>query len=209
MYNNVLGVVEMRGNGALYDVFSDISEICDDIIVLDHDNVITESDKRLLSIFNVQILDSKINEVEYDSFSPEWVYASYSDERPSRRFRYMKISLCMHPVINTWLSKLRYLWNEEYQYRVDKGWGSLEIPMLYRYMYEVDYKWDYDLVPYNQPGPKENCMLDLYSYHFLTEESRCEVYDKYLNSQEAYPKELKRHYESFFDSEITVQQAVD
>jgi len=215
MYNNVLGVVSVRqkNNEYLYDVFCDVSSICNEIVVLDEDNILQKSEKEMISNhFDARILQESVDELDYDEYDPEWVLACYNDERPTRRFRYMNTLLFSSPIqtpINQWLVKLRFLWTTVEQYRVDYPWDGYEIPLAYRFIDEIDYKWDKGLIPCNQPGPAENCMLDLYSYRYLREKQRQEIYKDYLKRWDNYDPEERRHFDSLVKPEITVIQAVD
>lgn len=212
MYNNVVGIIKMRKeeNPLLYDVFCGVSEICDQILVIDPDLLLTNQELKMIhSCFEAEIVECDVKEVDYCSYSPEWVFACYNDERPSRRFEYMKVSLCMNPFINTWLCNLRYLWDDEAMYRIDKGWFRHEAAFLYRYIHEIDYKWSKGLIPKNQPGPMENSMMNMYSSRFIDERSRLDTYMSYRDNWEDYSFNDRILYESLADTEITVEQAVD
>lgn len=212
MYNNVLGVVSVRQNKnpALYDVFCDVSEICDQIIVCDPSKKLADNEVRMLNdVFEAEITDSDVSELEYDEYAPEWVFACYNDERPSRRFRYMKVGLCMNPFINVWTAKYRCLWEVEDQYRVDSGWSEIEKAFLYKYSHETNYKWGKGLIPINQPGPMESCMLDVYSYRYLDEIRRKNAFKDCLKHPDYYTNGQRRLLLSLDDSEIMISTAVN
>jgi hypothetical protein len=212
MYSNVLGIVSIRqkSNEYLYDTFCDVSSVCDDIIVLDENKILETSEKKMLrDCFDAEIRNVSVSEVNYYEFSPEWVFACYNDERPSRRFRYMTVSLFLNPFINQWEAKLRFLWDNIDQYRVDYPWNEYEIPLAYKFIDEINYEWDKGLIPCNQPGPSENCMLDLYSYRYLKSELRMRVYKQFLREWNKYNFIERKHFEGLVAPEIMVEQAVE
>jgi hypothetical protein len=212
MNNNVLGVIKVRQRDtpSLYNTFVNISNICDQIIVVDDELLLNkQEDLTLIENFDVEVKEEPVNEIDYPSYSPDWIFTCYTDENPSYRFNYMQPSLCANPFVNTWRANFRYYWDTLEYIRVDGLWLAQHYPILYRYIPEMDYEWDGGLVPSNQPGPTEDSMLKTFSARFLNDDMRDEEFIKFLGRKESYDFQTIRFFESLMDIEITISTAVD
>lgn len=212
MFRTVLAVVKSRkiDNPYLFEIFCAIRDNSDYIIVSDEEGILAHEERRmLLEHFDAIVLREPIENIEMGDFSPDWILSCYSDERPANKQTHIYTSLCLNPDVNVWKSKCRFLWGSEEQYRIDGQWSNYEYPILYRYCPEVDYKWKKALMPVNQPGPKEDCLLPVYSYHFIDERSR---QIEYLQRQEEWDRlseSTKNFYNSLFDETVTLKKAVN
>lgn len=212
MLGTVLAVIKARkiDNAYLYDIFCDIGDISDYIIVSDEDRILNyQEEKMLRERFDVIITPDSIEEIDYRSYNPDWVFNCYSDERPAHKQTHLYISLCLNPYVNVWKSKCLFLWENEEYYRTDGQWLDFEFPILYRFYPEIDYKWRKALMPVNQPGPKENCMLPFYSYHFISEEERNAEYQERLGEWDKMRESTKNFCNSLLDETITLKKAVN
>ncbi|MFA5313453.1 MAG: hypothetical protein WC375_09100 [Methanomassiliicoccales archaeon] len=212
MFGTVLAVIKARkiDNPHLFEIFCDIRDISDYIIVSDEDRLLAPKEREmLLEYFDVLMTTDTIDEINMGVFNPDWILSCYSDERPAHKQIHLYTSLCLNPDVNVWKSKCRFLWESEEYYRADGQWNKFEFPILYRYCPEINYKWKKALMPANQPGPKEDWLLPFYSYHFIDERSRL---IEYTQRQEEWDKMLmttKTFYESMFDETITLKKAVN
>lgn len=102
------------------------------------------------------------------------------------------------------------LWDSEDKYRTDKLWGDQYFPILYRWIPEIDYKFNNgDLVPSNQPGPREHSGEYIVSYRYLTREQRMSVYAEYLPDIDDLNYITNLHYHSLMDQDVSLERLVD
>ncbi|MDP3065488.1 MAG: hypothetical protein Q8N08_02020 [Methanobacteriaceae archaeon] len=212
MYSKLVGVISIRGGSErfLFDVFSELSIICEKIIVNDKYNLLSDFDNKILvEMFDADVYKSGV--VDLSIYGPEWVLTLYDDETVSKQFRYMKDSLCCNEYVNIWKARILNLWNDDKHYREDKLWGEQTLPIMYKWIPEINYKFKKgDLVPYNQPGTAENCGVPIISYRHLTSEQRAKLYKEYLEEKEKLNYVTKLHYQSLIDKQgITLKKLVD
>lgn len=212
MYNEILGVIQVRqkDNPLLFDSFCDIGNIADEIIVVDNENILVKNEKRMLEdLFDAEITQKEVSEIDYSEYNPNWIFTCFSDEIPSKRFNYMRFSLCANPFINGWTSIFKFFWDDVRYIRTDMPWLTVHYPIMYRYIPELDYKWGNGAVPINQPGPFEDSMLTMYSSRFITEELRQKEYSKFIIRKGNYSLNEVRLFESLIDVELAITMAVD
>jgi hypothetical protein len=213
MYSKLLGIIEVRDKFIefLEDSLSELSITCENIIVLDRFDYIESDDYReLTALYDFDCYACcGLDQYMLAEYDPDWVFTLYHDEIPSKRFRHFKDSLCANQLVNTFTSPIRYMWNFVDSYRTDKLWNSITTPSMFRYIPEIDYKWNEDsLVPTNQPGPVTDSSVSILSYRYLTERRRGRDYLQALREDDLNYY-TRRHYESLMDEEIELKRWVD
>ena len=212
MYSSLLAIITIRSNTNPYihNIVEEALITCEKVLLYDPQNLLDPEDWGILTMVISDDLIEKISTLDLAQYNPQWILSLYADESPSRRFRYMKDSLCGNEYVNTWTMPARYLWDEETKYREDKLWGGLEFSCLWKYIPEIDYQWeDGGLVPINQPGPVESSFTPIYSYQYLTEQIRLTRYMEYFQKRTEYNYITRLHYESLLDEQPILKKLVD
>jgi hypothetical protein len=213
MYSKLIGHVRIRneGNPFLFDIFSELSTICEVIFVDDFYDLLNNQECDMLrDFFGITKFTALIppEDLGFEKYNPDWILALYDDEAPSKRFRYMKDSLCANEFVNSWCCRTLFLWDEVDRYRTDKLWYDQFFPFLYRWIPEIDYKYD-DIYPINQPGPQEDSSTPVLCYKYITEGQRVGEYSKYLRRRNSLNYVTQKHYESLLDSKPILKKLVN
>lgn len=211
--NKVLGIMEIRqkDDKHLENTLTRVSDCTDNIVVSDPYLYLTSEESVDLAVdkFDAEYTTASVSDINYQSYSPDWVFACYSNETPSWRFNYMMPSLSANPYVNTWRANFRYNWKSIDFVRIDKIWLEQDYPVMYRYIPEISYEWDGGLLPINQPGPTEDCMLRMFSRRFMTDEQREAEFVKFMGRKKNYDLQTVDFLESLIDVEVTITTAVD
>ena len=198
-----LGIISTRNkfDPSIRLPIKDLSRFCEEI------DILKCRESELDDLSNLVDVDLR-NEVDLEDSNPEWVIHLYDDEILSRRMDYMYNSLVMNPYVNTWTSKIRFMWDAE-TYRVDKLWDSFEVPFMWRYIPEIKYEFENDM-PTNQPGPVERSYVDILSYRYSTEINRLNEYVKFLHEKKKYNRISQMHYNSIvLDEDLKLERLID
>jgi hypothetical protein len=119
-------------------------------------------------------------------------------------------SLILNEYVNCWTADAKYLWDVEDLYRVDKLWNTFNYPFLFRFIPEMDYKWNADeIVPKNQPGPTENSLIPLLNYQYFSDAKRVRSYLNFRKEENEHNEITKLHYKSLVDEDIKLERLID
>ncbi len=182
-----IGIIGIRGNRDLQPLIWELEVYCEKVFVI----------------------EKSLNEIDLESENPDWIMSIYSDEIPTTRLRYMFDSLILNQYVNTWESKLIYMWDEE-TYRIDGLWSNFNVPFLWRYINEVNYKFEeYEIVPKNITGSIENSSVPLLNYQYATDSNRINAYIRFQKYKSEYNQITRMHYDSLMDDEIKLERWIE
>ena len=182
-----IGIIGIRGNRNLQNLIWELEVYCEKIFVI----------------------EKSLDEIDLESENPDWIISIYSDELPTNRLRYMFDSLTLNQYVNTWTSKLVYMWDEE-TYRIDGLWGNFNVPFLWRYISEVNYQFEeHKIIPENLNGSTEDSSVPILNYEYATDTDRFNAYIEYLETKDENNYITKMHYESLMDDEIKLERWIE
>jgi hypothetical protein len=181
----VLGLVKVRNADKIEECLKELRKYCDKIAIVGNHK---------LSNYG------EINQIPVELINPDWIISLYSDEILSSRFSYMARMLMGNDFINTWDGHILHFWDEK-NFRVDKSWDLFDVPFLWRFMPEIDYKWGEEIVPLNQPGPEKHSSCFLFNHRFNDKTKRAEEFKQFLKDEQEYNMVTRQHYHSLINTD--------
>jgi hypothetical protein len=223
---NVLGILVIRDKLSehLLDSMREMHKYCTDVVIHDpydlvgnpyspyfeQSRAILEHARETYGHMNIYACLG-LDQLNISRYNPDWVLTYFDDEIPfPRRFSFMFNSLILNEYVNCWTADAKYLWDVEDLYRVDKLWNTFNYPFLFRFIPEMDYKWNADeIVPKNQPGPTENSLIPLLNYQYFSDAKRVRSYLNFRKEENEHNEITKLHYKSLVDEDIKLERLID
>lgn len=207
-----IGVISVRtgDKGQLYNCAHEMLRYCESVHILDPYGLHFKDDRFFDSFeIGIQMYWGISIKNLLDDRHADWIMTAYDDEIPSSRMHYMFNSLILNDYVNTWTSRLKFMWDEQ-TYRIDKLWNTFSAPTLWRWVPEIEYKWNDDLIPKNEPGPVEDSSVPLLSYRYASDSDRVKAYMDFVKHESEYNEITHMHFKSLIDDkDIKLERLID
>lgn len=146
----ILGIIiaSNTSQSTRWQTFSEMDMLCENLLVFDPLGYMMDTKSRLKDDFMFNYYPIDIDSEVVSSYNPTHVLLLYDDEIPEKRLRYMLESLCFNEYVGNWSFWIRCL----------NKIVANEI-RLFRWIPEMEYKWNGGIAPENLRGPIEEARI--------------------------------------------------